>query len=76
MKKLQTNPVPGVTIGPVGDDLMNWVGTIQGPPGSFYEGGVFKVGIRIPRSIRLRHRFRESLRPSTIRVSTPRVSSA
>jgi ubiquitin-protein ligase len=48
LKKLQTSPIPGVSIGPVGDDLLNWAGTIQGPAGSFYEGGVFKITLSIP----------------------------
>jgi ubiquitin-protein ligase len=48
MKRLQTNPVPGMSIGPVGDDLLNWAGTVQGPASSFYEGGVFKVTLTIP----------------------------
>jgi ubiquitin-protein ligase len=36
-----------ITIHPSDDDLFLWKGTIPGPEGSCYEGGVFKVDVRL-----------------------------
>jgi ubiquitin-protein ligase len=39
----------GCTAQLVGDDFSHWKGTIKGPDGSIYEGGVFVVDIVIPK---------------------------
>ncbi|KAJ3371613.1 hypothetical protein AMAG_02195 [Allomyces macrogynus ATCC 38327] len=43
---LVNNPIPGVSAAPrTDDDLLQWRGSIAGPAGSPYEGGVFKFDI-------------------------------
>ncbi|KAI8066410.1 ubiquitin-conjugating enzyme/RWD-like protein [Gongronella butleri] len=36
---------PGITAGPVDDDMFHWTGTIQGPENSPYKGGTFKIDV-------------------------------
>lgn len=48
LKEMKTDPPPGCTADIVGDDLFHWRGTILGPEGSPYEGGVFELDIRLP----------------------------
>ncbi|KAL2916945.1 hypothetical protein HK105_203377 [Polyrhizophydium stewartii] len=42
-------PLPNVSVGLDGDDLMNWKGVITGPTGSTYQGGLFRVAIKFPK---------------------------
>mgnify|MGYP001028396119 CR=1 FL=1 len=42
------SPPPGITAGPIGDDLTQWQATVQGPAGSPYEGGLIKILIHLP----------------------------
>ena len=37
-----------MTLAPSGDNLYLWKGTIPGPSGSVYEGGVFDLDITLP----------------------------
>jgi ubiquitin-protein ligase len=48
LKGLHDKPIESVSMEMVGDDLMKWEGRIAGPPGSFYEGGIFRVVIDVP----------------------------
>ncbi|KAJ6244016.1 ubiquitin-conjugating enzyme e2 5b-like [Anaeramoeba flamelloides] len=45
---LNQSPIEGVTAGPKGKDLNNWVATIIGPNQTPYEGGKFKLNIKFP----------------------------
>ena len=45
---LAKNPIAGVSASPVEDDFFNLNVTLLGPPDSPYEGGVFRLAIRIP----------------------------
>ncbi|KAJ1649656.1 Ubiquitin-conjugating enzyme E2 C [Dispira simplex] len=40
--------IPGVSAFPESDNLHSWVGTIEGPPGTVYEGLSFKLGLKFP----------------------------
>ncbi|CEP17424.1 hypothetical protein [Parasitella parasitica] len=42
---LTKNPIPGVSAGPVDDDMFHWQGTLTGPQNSPYQGGFFKLDI-------------------------------
>jgi ubiquitin-conjugating enzyme E2 D/E len=44
---LQSKPTSFVSLAPIGDDLLQLLGRIEGPPSSPYEGGIFHVQISI-----------------------------
>ncbi|CAG2101948.1 unnamed protein product [Medioppia subpectinata] len=48
LTQLQRDPVPGCTAAPIGNDYFHWTGSIEGPPDTPYEGGVFNVQIILP----------------------------
>lgn len=46
--EITLDPPPNCSAGPKGDNMLEWVSTILGPPGSVYEGGVFFLDIHFP----------------------------
>jgi ubiquitin-conjugating enzyme E2 D len=36
------------TIAPINDNLMNLIGKFEGPPGTPYQGGIFRLSIQVP----------------------------
>ncbi|EPB83470.1 ubiquitin-conjugating enzyme E2 D/E [Mucor circinelloides 1006PhL] len=42
---LTKNPPPGVSAGPIDEDMFHWQGTLTGPQGTPYQGGHFKLDI-------------------------------
>ena len=49
LKELENNPVKNITAGPVNKDTLDlWEGTIFGPNGTPYEGGIFQIKISFP----------------------------
>ena len=48
LKKIQEEPVEGFRVSLENDDnLFEWEVAIFGPPGTLYEGGYFKVSMKI-----------------------------
>lgn len=49
LRELLQAPPPGVNAGPADEeDMLTWIGTIQGQPGTPYEGGLFMLDLRFP----------------------------
>lgn len=48
VKKAETELPPGCTGAPMGEDLFSWTGSIMGPAGTPYEGGVFNISMTFP----------------------------
>ncbi|KAH0802162.1 signal peptidase I [Histomonas meleagridis] len=49
LNDIKAAPPTGISAGPVNEsDIYHWEALIQGPPGTVYEGGIFKVDIAIP----------------------------
>jgi len=49
LKDLAKRPIEGFSAGPADDsDLFNWDIMIMGPPGTPYEGGMFKAKMKFP----------------------------
>jgi len=46
--KAEPGACDGCTLTPDDETMKTWSGTIQGPPGSPYEGGTFKLVLEIP----------------------------
>ena len=50
LQKLEEEPIDGVTVSTSGDNMFEWLGTIDGPEGTPYEGGSFEFRIEIPKT--------------------------
>lgn len=47
LKKMDLSPVENYSVAPVDNNLYHWAGTIFGPVGTPYEGGMFNIDINI-----------------------------
>ena len=47
-KDLSDSPIENIQAGPKNDDLLNWIGVIQGPADSPYKGGKFQLVLTFP----------------------------
>ena len=54
LKGLEDDPLEGVTVETVGQNVFQWKARIHGPPGTEYEGGVFILNINFPTDYPLR----------------------
>ncbi|KAL1922738.1 uncharacterized protein VTP21DRAFT_9114 [Calcarisporiella thermophila] len=45
---LNTDILPGISVAPVGDDMLKWQGSILGPHNSPYRGGLFRFDLHFP----------------------------
>jgi len=48
LMQLMMSGSPGVSAFPEADNLLNWVGTITGAPGTVYDGLTFKLSMKFP----------------------------
>jgi ubiquitin-conjugating enzyme E2 D/E len=46
--KMAKDAPDGCMAGPKGDDLYNWSGSIKGPEGTPYDGGMFELAMEFP----------------------------
>uniref|UniRef100_A0AC34R347 UBC core domain-containing protein n=1 Tax=Panagrolaimus sp. JU765 TaxID=591449 RepID=A0AC34R347_9BILA len=48
LEELERHPIKGVNLGPINDNLYEWMIVVDGPSTTVYEGGLFFVEITIP----------------------------
>ncbi len=49
LRDVWTNPIEGIVAGPADEsNMMAWTATIDGPPGTPYAGGKFKLSMNFP----------------------------
>jgi ubiquitin-protein ligase len=54
LQALSKNPLEGISVQTVNDDLFHIRATIQGPAGTPYEGGLFVLDVKVPPDYPLR----------------------
>jgi len=72
-RRAQQSPIPGITTQPIGesdDDMFHWTGSMIGPEGSPYQGGIFNVDIVLPRD----YGFNPPLCRFTTKLFHPNIS--
>jgi len=50
LAQVKADQISGVMAVPIDDDIRHLKGTIQGPEGTPYEGGIFEIDITIPKN--------------------------
>eukprot|EP01156_Anaeramoeba_ignava_P003276 Anaeramoba_ignava/a221637_319.p1 GENE.a221637_319~~a221637_319.p1 ORF type:complete len:154 (+),score=45.47 a221637_319:55-462(+) len=65
-------PSTNVTAGPIGDDLLKWKATIQGPKDTPYEGGKFQLIMEFPNE----YPFKAPKVKFTTKIYHPNVNSS
>ncbi|KAF4985682.1 hypothetical protein FDECE_16392 [Fusarium decemcellulare] len=50
LRSIRNAAVPFISAAPIGDDLDKVLASIEGPPDTPYEGGIFRIGVRFPDS--------------------------
>ena len=48
LSELATNDIPNINAKPISDDNIKWSGSIIGPEGTPYTGGIFNLDITLP----------------------------
>ena len=48
LRDITNDPPVGCFASPKGDDIFQWTATLEGPPESPYEGGVFELSLQFP----------------------------
>jgi ubiquitin-protein ligase len=72
LRELLQAPPPGVNAGPADeDDMLTWIGTLQGQPGTPYDGGVFMLDLRFPPTYPVGCPFSRRDRTRFPRATTP-----
>lgn len=47
---MEDYPLDGIHVGPINDNVHELLAVIEGPSGSYYEGGVFFVDVTVPKN--------------------------
>ncbi|KAJ5080380.1 ubiquitin-conjugating enzyme e2 12-related [Anaeramoeba ignava] len=72
LKNMAKKPSTNVTAGPIGDDLLKWKATIQGPKDTPYEGGKFQLIMEFPNE----YPFKAPKVKFTTKIYHPNVNSS
>jgi len=48
LRSLESDPIEGISAGPISNDILKWRASIIGPENSPYQGGIFNLKITFP----------------------------